>query len=197
MPPARVILFIDYQNVYRCARDIFWHGAAPHFTDGQIDPCAMGRYIVAQGPTERVLSQVRVHLGQPSATKDPRSYAANRRQIAAWEKAGCSVFPRPLRYPWAYPAKPPQEKGIDVALAIDFISLAIDGAFDVGVLASTDTDLKPALEFVNDRYTMRCQPEVAAWSGGSRLSIKGKSIRCHWLDLSAYQQVADPTDYTR
>jgi uncharacterized LabA/DUF88 family protein len=42
----------------------------------------------------------------------------------------------------------PQEKGIDVALAIDFVSMAVAGDFEVGVLMSTDTDLTPALEEV-------------------------------------------------
>jgi hypothetical protein len=41
-----------------------------------------------------------------------------------------------------------EEKGIDVALAIDFVTMAVRGEYDVGVIMSTDTDLKPALEAV-------------------------------------------------
>jgi hypothetical protein len=49
---------------------------------------------------------------------------------------------RPLRYPKAWPAERAQEKGVDVALAVDFVMLAVTGAHDVGILVSTDTDLR-------------------------------------------------------
>ena len=61
---------------------------------------------------------------------------------------------------WATPA---QEKGIDVALAIDFVRLAITGAYDVGVMMSTDTDLVPALRFVYDYNPGVIYANVAAW----------------------------------
>ena len=51
-----------------------------------------------------------------------------------------------LRYQPPWPTDPAQEKGIDVALAIDFVRLAITGAYDVGVMMSTDTDLLPGTE---------------------------------------------------
>ena len=59
------------------------------------------------------------------------------------------VFPRPLRYSYQRPAG--EEKGVDVELAIDLVSLALDDVFDVVVLASADTDLIPPLQFVADR----------------------------------------------
>jgi uncharacterized LabA/DUF88 family protein len=68
------------------------------------------------------------------------------RQCAAWESKGAIVIARALRYPAGWPETKPQQKGVDVALAIDFVTMAIDGQYDVGVIASTDTDLKPALE---------------------------------------------------
>ena len=58
------------------------------------------------------------------------------------------VITRALRYPQTWPTDPAEEKGIDVALAIDFVRFAIYGAYDVGVIMSTDSDLQPALEFV-------------------------------------------------
>jgi len=92
-----------------------------------------------------------------------------------------------------------EEKGIDVALAIDFVALAIDGAYDVGIIASTDTDLRPAIEYVLHKFHSGSpRAEVTSWSSATsprRLSIPGTNIWCHWLQRGDYDQVADPADY--
>lgn len=85
-----------------------------------------------------------------------------------------------------------------MALAIDFAAMAVDGAYDVGVIASTDTDLRPALEFVRRRYGNTRRVEVVAWNSprsSSRLSVPGQNIWCHRLDRADYDSVADTTDY--
>lgn len=41
------------------------------------------------------------------------------------------------------------EKGVDTAIATDMIRLAWEGAYDVAVLASSDADLIPAVEFLD------------------------------------------------
>lgn len=120
------------------------------------------------------------------------------KQCAAWERAGCIVIPRTLRYPFAWPQRPAEEKGIDVALAIDFVMGAVDGAYDIGVIFSTDTDLRPALEIVAARFAGTRRPEVAAWRSPSAnrwLSIPGRRIWCHFLDQTDYSAVHDPNDY--
>ena len=149
----RVILFIDAQNVYRGARETFCERHAPS-RDGQINPLRVGELICSRPPPghERVLHEVRVYTGRPDSTRQPHAYAAHMRQCAAWERAGVTVIPRSLRYPPNYPEARAEEKGIDVALSIDFAMGAIDGAYDVGVIFSTDTDLRPALEVVAGRF---------------------------------------------
>jgi hypothetical protein len=80
--------------------------------------------------------------------------------------------------------------------------MAIKGEYEVGILMSTDTDLKPALELVAQMMTGPGRPraEVAAWSAagqhGRRLSIPGRNLYCHWIDEATYKVVADPTDYS-
>ena len=84
-----------------------------------------------------------------------------------------------LRYPPTWPTDPAQEKGIDVALAIDFVRLAITGAYDVGVMMSTDTDLLPALRFVYDHDLGVIHAAVAAWgipTDSRRLRLPGASV---------------------
>ena len=43
------------------------------------------------------------------------------------------------------------EKGIDTALATDMIKFAWEGAYDVGVLVSSDADFVPVVEFLDSK----------------------------------------------
>lgn len=87
-------------------------------------------------------------------------------------------------------------KGVDVALAVDFVRLAMQRAYDVGVMFSSDTDLLPALETVTEQALARV--EVAAWSNTFRLRFGGTTRPwCHHLTARDYEAVMDPTDYTK
>lgn len=201
----RVTLFVDYQNAYHSARNRFYPEAGAPNVAGQISPVLLGEHIVMTDSFDRQLSGVRVYRGLPDATRDSRGNAACTRQIAAWSSdPRVAVVTRALRYPRGWPdrcqpGEKPQEKGVDVALAIDFVRLALEDQYDVGVLMSTDTDLKPALETVAEFTEKRV--EVAAWSGrrghNQRLSIDGARLWCHWLHRDVYEQVCDTTNYSR
>lgn len=192
----RVALFIDSQNTYMCARDAFFsRDAYPNL--GQFDPMALGRLIAARdrGDEGRELSEVRIYSGRPSSARDAKGYGASRRQAEAWGGSGAKVFARILTYDNAGRGR---EKGIDVQLAVDFVAGAIDGAYDVGVIFSTDTDLVPALEYVASKFRQRERVvEVAAWTGSNRaLRLRGGyPAWCHRLNRADYDSVADPTVY--
>lgn len=194
----RVAVFFDYQNTYEGARRAFFPVGAP-WTDGSFNPLALANELVMASANDAALDQVRIYRGRPEATKQPGSYAANRRQCAAWEKSGCTVFTRTLRYPGNWPQEKAQEKGIDVQLAIDFVMLGLSGTYDVGILFSTDTDLKPALEAVVAAKGPKV--EVAAWRAANqhnrRLSIQGRNLWCNWVDEAMFAAHQDTTDYTQ
>jgi len=199
MPDERVILFIDGQNMYMSARRAFFGPNDPGRA-GQFDPLAMGKRICARAPAAqpRRLMDVRVYTGRPNPNKQRRMYAAHMKQCAAWKAAGVSVIARPLRYPPGFPVQKPEEKGIDVQLALDFVALAMDGLYDVGILASTDTDLKPALEMVIARFNPIRRVEVAAWRSPTQnawLSLPGGNCSCHFWQRVDYDAVEDPRDY--
>jgi uncharacterized LabA/DUF88 family protein len=207
MVASGVVVFIDYQNVYRRAREKFHdHLLDPHWF-GQIDPLKLAEYLVADSPYERVLSQVRIYRGVPSSKNDPRGYAATRRQLQAWRDSDprVEVIARPLRYPaqWANPSEKPREKGIDVALALDVALMAVRKGYDVGILCSLDTDLVPALEVVCEQTRAWGKPrvEVSAWTKpgeiNSRLSVPGARVYCHWISQQAYEPLRDNRDYSR
>ena len=196
------MVFIDYQNVYRGARDVF-HTDRARPQDGQIRPLELAQHLTARSPFNRRLIGVRVYRGRPDSHRDPAGYGANRRQSARWQVTPLvTVISRTLRYPFGWPAERPEEKGIDVALAVDFVVMALRGKYDIGIVMSTDTDLEPALEAVvalSGRPFPRA--EVAAWSmpgrHSRRLAVKGAGLWCHWLDEADYRSVADSTDYRR
>ena len=97
---------------------------------------------------------------------------------------------------------PAQEKGIDVALAVDLVMMVARHECDVAVVFSSDTDLLPAIE-----AAIALRPgdspccEVAAWAGpGMRpraLSVRGARLRQHLLGPDDFRAVADVNDYAR
>lgn len=201
---TRVVLFIDAQNLYKGARDAFGVRDANDkidepFTFGQVHPIELGNLICLRPPPgdTRALHQVRVYTGRPDSSKQPVGYGATLAQCAVWEKAGVVVTWRTLRYPQEWPDAKPEEKGIDVALAIDVVRLAIDGEYDVGIVCSTDTDLRPALEYVYNKFIGNPRVEVMSWTGSRRLSVPHLNIWCHHLNRADFDAVSDPTDYTQ
>lgn len=199
MSDLRLVLFVDAQNFYNDARRSFFTHSHP-FIYGNFDPIKLGQLMCSRPPpsSSYVLHQVRVYTGRPDRRKEAKGYAANLRQCSTWQNAGAEVIARVLRYPPNWPAEKPIQKGVDVALAIDFIAMAMDNLYDVGVIASTDTDLLPALEFVCKRFPSK-RVEVASWTGNAppkRLSHPEINIWCHWLKKADYDHVADLTDYT-
>ncbi|MGV0849463.1 NYN domain-containing protein [Mycolicibacterium phlei] len=207
--PDRVVVFIDYQNVYRSARDVYHdHQFDPHFY-GQINPQALGEHLAQDSPFDRQLKQVRIYRGLPSSDRDRKGYSACRKQVAAWQQQpNVKVFTRPLQYPdgWpdnCLPGERPNEKGIDVQLALDMAVMAQRKEYEVGILMSLDTDLRPALEYVADMTRAWGKPriEVAAWSMpgqlNRRLSLLGRqTLYCHWIDEPTYKSVKDTTNYS-
>nr|MDT0667632.1 hypothetical protein [Micromonospora sp. DSM 115978] len=119
------------------------------------------------------LAAVRVYRGRPSPDHQPEAARANDRQADRWERdPRVVVVRRQLRYPKAWPA---------------------EGADDVGVLFSRDTDLIPALETVRD---LDGHVEVASWKGASRLRFPDSQLPwCHYLDADDYGACRDYTDY--
>jgi uncharacterized LabA/DUF88 family protein len=145
--------------------------------------------------TDRSLDEVRIYTGRPSSAREPKSYGAHMKQCANWEKSGATVVARPLRY---LTGRPPEQKGVDVELAVDYVTMAVEGKYDVGIIFSTDTDLKPALEYVVDKGLATA--EVACWwseKAQRYLSISSAKIWSHRLTEADYKSVCDHTDYNR
>ena len=86
-----------------------------------MDALALGHLLAGRVPGGR-LAGVRVHRGRARQRRDARSYAAHQRETDWQVGRGDGRFTaisRELRYPPEWPRRPAQEKGIDVALAVE------------------------------------------------------------------------------
>ena len=104
---SRVVVFIDYENMHRCASNEFAVG------NGHFWPWDLGNELVARRNADPTVpaserTQVRVYRGVPDTRLQPRANAANQAQGAAWRAAvphvdALHLVNRPLRYPPRWP----------------------------------------------------------------------------------------------
>ena len=194
---TRVAVFIDYQNTYMGARNAFCPQSSNHI-DGQINPLALAGILKGVRSPHRQLVGVWIYRGLPSGEHDRKAFGAATRQVAMWDKHPL-VHPRTRPLNYRVPDQP-REKGIDVLLAIDFVTMALRNQYDVGVPVSADTDLMPALETVIDHRRSDAAVEVAGWVPADGrppnvLGVKGHVIHKHGLHYREYSMVHDATDY--
>ena len=135
VPDTRVVVYIDYQNVYHGACELFSGSQWSPPSTGNVYPLEYGKMLCDLGlgkDPNRVLAGVRVYRGQPVHGKGHEKLCRSfDRQVAIWENtAGVEVFTRPLRY---FPAisvtgeryQRGEEKGVDVMMALDIAIGAI------------------------------------------------------------------------
>lgn len=202
-PQKRVAVYMDWQNVYNAARRAF--GADPSWPNeyGQFSPFQLARILAAghsRGKSAELV-RVEVHRGIPSSSRDPVGFGANRRQAAAWVAESPLVIPRlrPLRYPADWPAEPPEEKGVDVELALNLVEAVTLKHCDIAILFTHDTDLVPAIDTAARLRGASCI-ETASWRSNlarQRLRSKQHAVYHHDISEAVYEAVADLTLYGR
>jgi hypothetical protein len=198
--PVSVAVFYDWQNVYMTAREAFgWTNMPNEY--GNFSPYQLARILAAgkgRGANGHLV-RVEVHRGLPSQRHDKQSYAANRRQAAAWIREAPQLVIsrlRPLRYPRDYPKSPAIEKGIDVNLALGAIESVLMKICDVAVIFSHDTDLAPVPETVA-RLAGTEAVETASWiSPTFRQRLRPKpSVYHHAISHAVFQRVETRVNY--
>lgn len=191
--------FFDGQNLFQHAMAAFGH-YHPNY-----DPLKLHKAVCEANGW--VPNLVRFYTGIPNAQEDERwaGYWANR--ILGMKRAGIVATTRPLRYRKkevevggkATTVTTPQEKGIDVRLALDIVSLARKGQFDVAVIYSQDQDLCEVVEEVraisieNNRWIK----VACAFPFGPNASSKRGIDKTDWfrIDQATYNACLDARDY--
>ncbi|TAK53983.1 MAG: NYN domain-containing protein [Gammaproteobacteria bacterium] len=132
------VAFVDGQNLFHCAREAYGY-TYPNF-----DPKLLAQTVCFQRGWR--LTQTRFYSGVPPKERDPKWHGFWARKTLRMTRAGVHVTTRPLRYTdellsGGTFASIPREKGIDVRIAIDVLTFADRGFFDVAVIFSQDQDL--------------------------------------------------------
>ena len=168
---------------------------------GNFSPYQLAQILAARNDRggDANLVRVEIHRGLPSSSRDRLGFAATRRQAQAWMKEDPQrVIPklRPLRYP-DDENEPPQEKGIDVNLAIGIVEQVITQQCDVAILFSHDTDLLPAVEAVA-RIASPYNIETASWESDIhhyRLRTNIQGVYHHYLREEDFKRVETRVNY--
>ena len=194
----KVAVFLDYENVHRTGHQLYAGVGQPRY-ETVVDPLKVAERLVQKRKNGGELQSVFVYRGRPVPEYQPKPASANDIQAAAWaEDSRVHVLRRDLKYDFdddgSFVAR---EKGIDVALAVGLTEGALDHAFDVAIVFTSDTDLLPALELVYRRRLVHL--EIACWTNakplwfpdGMRATPPRHMPYCHFLNQDDFFNARD------
>ena len=132
--PLRAIAYFDGQNLFKAAKQLFGH-RHPNY-----DVVALARRVCeAQGWN---LSRVHFYTGVPPRDKSPKWRGFWKSKLRHMRRRGAVVFSRDLRYRRTPDGtERPEEKGVDVRIAVDIIRAVLRGECEVVLVFSQDQDL--------------------------------------------------------
>lgn len=200
------LVIIDYQNIHLTAHDLWAPKGAPkhetllhplHYANqvvGQRNHVLMPRLDAGPGAFAE-LGGVAVYRGLPSNKHAATAYRRSMAQRSEWTRDGrVSVTYRPLKYYWDNGRAYPQEKGVDVMVALHVVRAAREGKFGLVILASHDTDLEPAVDEAL-RLGPDCQIETTGWRNAKRLR-PDTDVWHTFLDSGHFVRSRDRKDYS-
>jgi hypothetical protein len=184
----KIAVFFDYQNVHLTGHGLFGGGCELYRCVP--DPVRLADLIAGRRKRASSATMIRVYRGRPDPNHQRLPAAANDAQASQWSRdPRVQMIRRQLNYR-DWPTRPPREKGIDVALAVDLMHLAFGKEYDALVLFSSDTDLLPALE--NIVQLRLGHAEVACWAGFKPLRFPATNLPwCHSLMKEDWEEVVD------
>lgn len=196
----RTVVFVDGQNLYHSVREAFGY-TYPNF-----DVLALADAVCSRKGWQ--LEHIRFYTGVPDARDNAFWNGFWAAKLLVMSRQGVRTFSRPLRYRNRRVLLPDgsehtylagEEKGIDVRIAIDVISMAHRHEYDVAVIFSQDQDLSEAAAEI--RTISREQGrwiKVASAFPQSLLSRNTRGIeRTDWVAIErpTYDACIDRRDY--
>jgi uncharacterized LabA/DUF88 family protein len=198
--PKRACAFFDGQNLFHQAKDTFGY----HYPN--YDPILLANHICnSQGWN---LAQTRFYTGVPDASDNKFWNHFWTAKLLQLSRQGVHSFSRPLRYRNKSVVFPDgtqhtfltgDEKGIDVRIALDIISLAHSKEYDVALIFSQDQDLS---EVANEiRIIAKAQSRWIKIASAFPVSPTARNRRginnTDWIkiDRQTYDTCLDPRNY--
>lgn len=195
----RAIAFIDGQNLYHHARSAF------DVTHPNYDVLALARKICQSHGW--FFKSVRFYTGMPELADDPRWHHFWAKKLLTIKRQGVHVYSRRLRYRekdvtiegTTHKIIVGEEKGIDIRIALDCVSLASSNDLDVAVIFSQDQDMSEVVDEIKKiaRLQKRWIKVACAFpispTADNRRGINGAD----WIpfDSTLYNSCIDPRDY--
>ncbi len=187
------VAFIDGQNLFHCAKEAFG------YTYPNYDAKKLAEAVCKQrGWT---LTQTRFYSGVPPIERDKKWHEFWAKKTLRMSRSGVQVVTRSLRYTeelladgrYVYIAR---EKGIDVRIAIDVLSMAINKQLDVALIFSQDQDLAEVATEVKviSGKQQRWIKVASAFPVGTGTSNPRGINKTDWIkiDKALYDQCLDP-----
>lgn len=207
-PDARVLVFIDGQNVYKACERHYGHGAC--------HPILLAERLVKG----RTLVGVRHYSGVHDPTIDPAMRQRTDRRHNLMRRVGVTVIEQQLRYRWEWgfdpkalpdprknqhrqlqasvtPYQRAREKGIDLSIGLDVVDLALQGLMDVAVVVSSDNDLCEAARSTHEvtRPGERVSVEAALFNERRSPILLQDYDYTHQLRYPDFDATKDNFDY--
>ena len=193
----RAVTFFDTQNFYRMTKAIF-----PGITHPNFDPVKLSNLVCKKKGWQ--LCETRLYTGVPDKKTNVFWNAFWNNKISALKRSGVICYTRPLVNHKTTRKLPdgteetitvPAEKGIDVRIALDIISMANKNLYDVAILFSQDQDLSEVAKEIRSvaKYQNRWIKIASAYTNTKVYGIKGTD----WITISyeEYASCIDPHNY--
>jgi len=213
-PNARVMVLVDGQNLYKRCKALYGHPLC--------HPNLLAEYLAGPRTQNKVACRFYTGVPSPNEPGEKRKRRNIDRRLAGMRSVDVTVITRPLRYhdTWGIednlprptrgegprtaqvaPWRRPQEKGIDLLIALDVVEFALTDKFDVAIVVSFDRDLHEIpLALRNLRglinRPVRIEAAVPVKIGQRRPIILEGFDYTHQITKETIDVIADRTDYT-
>lgn len=212
-PAARVMVFVDGQNLYQACKKIFGHPLAhPHL---------LAQHLA--GPRAQHRIACRFYTGRPDQNVPGERLKVRNldRRLDVMRQVGVTVVTRRLRYHWEWghrqtlpppesgavsqtvtltPWQRPQEKGVDLAIALDLVEFVLTDCCDVAIVVSLDRDLAEIPRALRNLRRLlpravRLEAAVPVRAGLRYPKTLEGFHHTHQITPDVFARIRDDTDY--
>lgn len=201
-PTLYSMAFFDVQNLYRHAKDAFQVTYGDGYHHPNFDPLKLHNKVSQHFGFKPNLTRFYTGVPPQSESEMWSGYWNNR--VLALKRSGIFVETRKLRYhtetlPDGTIKNVPQEKGIDIRIALDLVRCTRKKEFDVAIIFSQDQDLIEAVKEIRDiaGEQGRVIRIISAFPESTIASAARGIDKTEWFkfDKAFYDACIDPRDH--